>query len=254
MSAKMSAARRAAFLKGLAETGNVTVSAERAKVSRSWVQLHRSTDPEFDSACRAAVAEARERLSGHGERRPPSGWGFAGGEELVVRGTGGARPSTRSGPARGRRVQVARARIRQWTGRAERRFLEALAATCNVKAACAAVGLTPASAYGHRNRWPAFARQWDEALETGALKLDLAIIETAKNIFSDAPPDLSLPIPDMTFDQAIQALRLHQRRLSGTGGRPGRLPVNEPDIEEVRAEVLRKVAVMEKARARGWRG
>ena len=62
MSAKISASRRAAFLKALGETGNQTLSAERAKVSRSWVTAQRARDAGFDGAVRAAIEAARERL------------------------------------------------------------------------------------------------------------------------------------------------------------------------------------------------
>jgi hypothetical protein len=56
MSAKTSAARRAAFMAAVAETGNRTLAAERAKVSASWVTLHRATDPAFKAELEAAVA------------------------------------------------------------------------------------------------------------------------------------------------------------------------------------------------------
>src|SRR5438034_5024352 len=68
---KMSAARRGAFLKSLAETGNQTLSAERAKVSRSWVCLQRSTDAGFDAACGEAIGAAHEALSPALLARPP---------------------------------------------------------------------------------------------------------------------------------------------------------------------------------------
>ena len=50
MSKKITATRCAAFLKALAETGNQTLAAERAKVSRSWVVLHRGRDAAFDQS------------------------------------------------------------------------------------------------------------------------------------------------------------------------------------------------------------
>ena len=62
--------RRAALLRALAETANQTIAAARAKVSRSWVTLHRAEDPGFRAAIEAAVAEAKVALgSGRGERR-----------------------------------------------------------------------------------------------------------------------------------------------------------------------------------------
>lgn len=119
MSAKTSPQRRAAFLRALRESGNQTIAAERAKVSRSWVQLHRSTDPQFKADVAAAVGEAKAAFLAcreSGSMTPPKGWGHLDGEELVVRGSNG------------RRVQVARARLHQWTPRLEDRFLATLAA------------------------------------------------------------------------------------------------------------------------------
>ena len=77
-------------------------------------------------------------------------------------------------------MQIARARLKQWTPRIEDRFLAVLAATCNVKAACAEVGMTAASAYAHRKRWPAFAGRWDEAVEEGYARLEFALVENAE--------------------------------------------------------------------------
>ena len=70
MSRKFTAARRNAFLRALEQTGNQTLSAERAKVSRSWVCLHRRNNPEFDVACREAIAVAKMMLSDDGSREP----------------------------------------------------------------------------------------------------------------------------------------------------------------------------------------
>ncbi|MFN3625989.1 MAG: hypothetical protein ACK4TP_18290, partial [Hyphomicrobium sp.] len=255
MSAKFSSARRAAFFKALSETGNITVSAERAKVSRSWVQLHRSTDPEFDSACRASLDVARSKLldrarderSGgkRGANRPPSGWGFAGGEELVVKGT-------RS--ATGRRVQVARARLKQWTPRAERRFLEALAATCNVKAACAEVGLTQASAYAHRKRWPAFADKWDQVIDDSMWRIEAALLEAGGNPLSaadDAPIDV--PIREMSAAEALYMLEMHKRRVGDEGRTAGRSagPAGPADYEKLATAIERSLDLLDRRREAG---
>lgn len=235
MSAKISAARRSAFLKALRETGNVTVSAERAKVSRSWVLLRRKGDAEFDRACRGALAAAKARLSGADGRRPPSGWGFLDGEELVVKGSNG------------RRVQIARARARQWTPRVEQRFLATLGATCNVKAACAEAGMTAASAYTHRKRWPGFERRWDEAIETGYARIEIALLESACGLLSAHEPPAVAPMPDMTAEQALQLLHMHKHQVKGIGRRPG-LPERQPTWEEVGAYFTRRIEAIERAR------
>ncbi len=232
MSAKISPARRAAFLKAVRETGNQTIAAERAKVSRAWVQLHRSTDPQFKADVAAAVAEARACLSHAEARKPPSGWGHLDGEELVVKGTNG------------RRTQIARARLKQWTPRGEDRFLQTLSATCNVKAACAEVGLTQASAYQHRERWPRFAERWAGAVWTGYVRIEGALAEHAENLFSrsEIPPEIDMP--PMTVEQAIHVLHMHKNEVRGIGRRPGRWR-RPRRLEEVHDSILRKIEAIE---------
>ena len=206
MSRKFSAQRKGAFLTYLGQTGNITLSAERAKVSRSWVRLHRSEDAAFHAACREALAEARVRLRtcpppappayGRGEasRRPPVGWAFQDGEELVVNGSNG------------RRVQVRRAKLSQWTARVERRFLAVLRCTCNVKAACRDVGLWPPSAYAHRQRWPDFARRWDEAIAMGTSELRFRVLHSIRRHFDPEIPEAEAPVSGITISDAIRYL------------------------------------------------
>lgn len=208
MSRKTSAARRAAFFAALRETGNQTIAAERARVSRSWVQLQRSADPRFKADVDAAVAEAKARLSGAASGKPPAGWGSQAGEELVLRG------------GRGKRVQIARARLRQWTPRLEERFIRALTATCNVKMACREAGLSYASVYKHRERWPDFAARWDAAIPAGWKNVDAALVWGAIALFDPEvePPEALGP---MSVDQAITVVSVHQRRAIGLGKWPG---------------------------------
>lgn len=246
MTAKLGQARKDAFLAALRKTGNQTIAAEKAKVSRSWVQLHRTGDAAFRRAVDEAVADAkaalREAQREHGNGcKPAPGWGFLDGEELVVRGTGGS--------GGGKRVQIARARVRGWSPRVEERFLSALGATCNVKAACAEVGLTPASAYGHRKRWPAFARRWDAAVAEGYARIEIGLIECAGSFLSgdalpDALPDAG-PLSGMTVDHAIHLLHMHKHQVHRIRGRPG-LRARVPDFAEVRASILRKIEAVER--------
>lgn len=229
MSKAFGAARRAAFLRALAETGNFTLAAARAKVSRSWVTLHRAEDPAFRAAGDAAVAAARERLiAGAESTQAPAKWGLQGGAALVVRGTNG------------RRVQIAQARVKQWDPAAEARFLQTLKATCNVKAACAAVGLTQASAYGHRKRWPRFADRWDDAIGEGAMRLEVALLENGGNVFEGVPQPDDMPFPPMTVMEALLLLSLNQKRLYGTGKAPGREP-RRKTLDELAPQLIRRV-------------
>ncbi len=250
MSHKTSPARRAAFFRALRATGNQTLACERAKVSRSWVQLQRATDPQFRAEVAAAVAEAKAHLdpstgSGQarwdGTRKPPSGWGHLDGEELVVKGTGGS--------GGGKRIQIARARLKQWTPRVERRFLTALMATCNVTAACAEVGMSPSGAYAHRRRWPRFAALWDEAIAEGYARIEIALLENGLNLFGETelPPDT--PLRGMDVAQAIRLLHMHKHGVLGIGKAPGKSWRPPPTLAELRPGILRKLAVFKAGRA-----
>jgi hypothetical protein len=236
MTAKFGLARRRAFLAALAATGNQTLAAERAKVSRSWVTLHRASDPKFRRAMDEAAAEARAALSGHGSRKPPGGWGYLDGEELVVKGTGGS--------GGGKRVQIARSRIKQWSPRAEKRFLTALSATCNVKAACAEVGLTPASAYAHKRRWQGFADRWKQALEDGYAQLEAGLVFAAGNFLS-GEAEVG-PIRDVTMAHALEIweARERQRRAQSARRRSPGWRAQEPDIEKITAHIARVANVI----------
>lgn len=257
MSHKTSPARRAAFFSALRETGNQTLACERAKVSRSWVCLHRRTDPGFDAEVRVAIAGARASLANAPGQarstrkcnRPPRGWGHLDGEELVVKGTGGSalRPA-QAGPA-GRRVQVARARLKQWTPRVEQSFLAALMATCNVKAACAEVGMSAAGAYAHRKRWPCFAELWDEAVREGYARIEVALLQNGLNLFSESelPPETELRGMDVA--QAIRLLHMHKYGVTGLGKAPGVRWRPPPTLAALKPGILRNLAIWQAGKA-----
>ena len=212
MTARFGRAREAAFLEELARCGNLTLAAEGCGVSRSWVGLRRKDCARFDEAVRRALDKARERLKAAAAdgREPPDDLRWFDGVALTVRGIGGAGAGTR-----GRRVQVGRARARQWTAAVEQRFLGHLRATCNVKAAAAAVGLSHSSAYAHRHRWPGFARAWDEALAQGSARLEAALLEGWRDAAGGPGPAEVPPVEPMSAEQALELLRLHRQREAG---------------------------------------
>lgn len=236
MVAKTSEARRRAFIAAVEETGNQTLAAERAKVSRVWVQLRRTDDPAFRAALDAAIASAKARLDAANTVTPKRTWCAQGGEELIVRGSNG------------RWTQVACARMRQWTPRTGARFLAVLSQTCNVKEACRAVGLSQASAYEHRRRWREFGDRWASAITFGYDTLSMALAASARAMLGD---DSVVPDPQLgpiTVDQAIQALWLHRARVCGVGRPPGHYPKVRDDGEITRV-VLRKIEVLKRAKA-----
>jgi len=118
--------------------------------------------------------------------------------------------------SRGRRVQVARARLHQWTPRVEARFLALLERTCNVRLALREVGFTAASLHEHRRRWPAFDERCEDALDIGYQRLDGGVVTAGLLGLNPRLADhyeLSPPmVAPMSADDAIRLLRLHERR------------------------------------------
>jgi hypothetical protein len=244
MSHKTSPARRAAFIAAVAETGNQTIAAERAKVSRSWVHLQQSTDPAFRAELDAAIATAKtsfDRLRTNGNRgsnQPSAKWAYLDGEELVIRGTNGVR------------AQISRARLKQWTARTEAVFLRTLAATANVKAACAAAGLSVPSAYVHRSKYPAFAKRWAEAIEIGAERLEWQLLESGCNAFEPASIDPTAPIPPMDVEHAIRMVGMYRKADGWHGGNRSHRHARVRTLKEVMPSLQRKLAAVERAQAR----
>jgi hypothetical protein len=236
---KITKARREAFLRVLGECGNQTLAAERARVSRSWVCKWRGLDPDFDAAVKAACEAAKARLQEEGRDGtvPPRGWGHLDGVELAVRGSNG------------RRVQIARARLGDWSPAVERRFLDALGATCNVKAALAEVGKSKGSAYTHRKRWPAFAKKWHDVIKEAYASLEIALLQNAENLFSTPDYAPETVIRDMGVGHAIHLLHMHKNKVLGIGGKPGQRWRRPKTLDEVRGSILRKLEAIENGRA-----
>jgi hypothetical protein len=159
--------------------------------------------------------------------------------ELAVRGTAGGGQ---------RRVQIARARLRDWSPAAERRFLDALGATCNVSAALAEVGKSKGSAYTHRKRWPAFAKLWDQVLEEAYAALEISLMQNACNLFSAREYLPETVIRDMSVADAIHLLHCQKNKVLGIGKAPGKSWRRPRTLDEVRGSILAKLEAIERAR------
>jgi hypothetical protein len=138
----------------------VTLSAEQAGVSRSWVSLTRRSDAAFDARCRAAKAASAERLAASGCNRPPGAWTQRGGVDLVVHRSGRRPP------------QLVRGSGMAWTPRAEERFLGKLRQCNNLGLACALADMTLSSYEAHWRRWPGFRSRVSEARAFAGAYLD----------------------------------------------------------------------------------
>ena len=148
-------------------------------------------------------------------------------------------------------TKIVRTTGQRWSTEAEETFLEELAATANVSASAEACGFSDTAIYKRRMRDPGFAAAWAAALEQGYAKLEAMLVETATESLRREPIAGDRPPPAIGFNDALNLLKLH--RASVRGGKPQRYAWRrqEPDIEDVRAEILRKVAAMERAEERG---
>jgi hypothetical protein len=180
-------AHMVAYLRALAETGNATLAAAQAGVSRDWAYKKRKQDARFDGWCREMGSQAKARL----------------------------------------RVQQRRARAGGWTGELEERFLAALGATCDVPLAASSVGLTAPTAYRHRTHRPRFAFRWAKALRRGREMQELPWFESAQCFFERQPVPADNPVKVTSIDEVLRMMarceRADRRRGSAARTPPPRL-------------------------------
>lgn len=150
-------------------------------------------------------------------------------------------------------VQVERRMGHRWSASAEALFLEHLEATCNVMASATAAGFSTTAVYARRRSYDAFRAAWASALDTGYARLEMALVCAATNLLepvvvadgADASAAAPAPVGAMTAREALQVLRLH--RFGARGGAPQRFDwrAKAVDPDAMRAEILRKLAVVE---------
>ena len=112
----------------------------------------------------------------------------------------------------GRVVQLKRSAGKRWTEETERRFLAALAGSCNVRLAAAELGLCVHTAYKRRRNDPGFARAWDQAIEIGRHELESSIHENLNHFFDREMPEPQTPMRDVSVMDAIRLVRLYEKR------------------------------------------
>lgn len=143
-----------------------------------------------------------------------------------------------------------------FTAARQQRFLEALAYSCNVKAAAAYAGVSYHIPYRHRLRTPAFAEQWREALLIGYDRLEALVLEHAGagQVLDPGDADAieaSGALPPFDFDRAVQVLAQYRKLRDGApqvhrGRRPG--PPATP--EETNAALMKAIEAAQKRLAR----
>jgi len=229
-------AKRARFLRVLGETGNATEAARAAGVQRMIpYNLCRRDEwfaRDWDQAVSAAADRVRTREKGE------LGW-----VRRSARGT----------------TQLATVRANMWTARDDRAFLRLLRQTGNVNASARAIGRHPDCAWRRRSTSAEFAHAFEQALADAHVRLEYGLVDYANQLIDDARDDHETQAgregeqdcgqivtrTDASF--ALQVVKWLDARKGGA--RRGNLSP-EPSIEEVRAEVLRKVEAIQRQEER----
>ena len=81
----------------------------------------------------------------------------------------------------GSKLQMRKARPRDWTREKEAKFLSVLADTCNVTRASDEAGVSMSAAYKRRRDNAAFRAAWLEAISVAYQRLELVLLDRAFN-------------------------------------------------------------------------
>ena len=243
---KVDAARRCAdLLVALARTANVRQALRETGVSAYWAYRRRAADPDFDARWRTAVRTGRRVLAGQVRARA---------RDVGAPRPGAAQKLTVAGSSGKGTLRLERPGPDSFTDDRRTAFLDALRATCNVRAAAAATGVSATGAYRHFHRDAAFRAAWEAALDEGRVHLEMALLGAARALFEvpdaqSTPPVVPEGITGMDAKVALQMLRLHSP--AGDGARRARGQWTKPaDPDETRREILAKIAAVRAARAR----
>ena len=138
--------------------------------------------------------------------------------------------------ARRRRVSASH---RHWTKAHERKFLEGLAALCNVKLAARQAKVSTSAAYVRRTKDATFRAAWEAALATGYAQLELMMLERAlhgveKTVI--ARDGTKTAMREFNDRVALALMRMH-RDTAKTADEP----VADVEYEEARDRIIARI-------------
>lgn len=151
------------------------------------------------------------------------------------------RASGKDGP------QVIQSKGKRWSDEAEAKFLDALAASCNVTFAAKAAGFSKVAIYNRRRNDPCFAERWQAALAQGYARIEMALVARAGDALEGLAIDPDTPFPEMTVRDAIAILQLHKSSVKGEGAHPG-WRARPRSLDEMRGSILTKLEAIETMR------
>lgn len=133
----------------------------------------------------------------------------------------------------------------RWTKAMRADFLDHLAATCNVKASAAAIGVNPASVYALRRHDPAFVAEWDKALDHGYQLLETMLVGHALTGNGGQQVDDGVPaFGKVEVDTALRVIAA-RRSIGADRTRRGETPRPRATKAETDAAILKKLNAIE---------
>lgn len=247
-----------AFLRALERTGEVEAAARDAGIDKSTAYLRRKSHPDFAESWE----EALRLHAGRADEEVKERVGFWG------RVKAGAFPASVTPPpaprhqGEGRRKdellastalggQVRRVGPGRWNAAAEQSFFDELAASANVKRACAAAGVSTNAVYARRMKRPDFRAKWDAVLETGRAAIEMHLVAAAKTSFEPDALDLGeAAAPNVTVAEAIRIVQLHGSKAERQSIEQIEPP--EEEIDAVRERLFRKLERLRKRELPNW--
>ena len=222
------ALENARFVAALRRTGNPRLAADLLGVHRSTYTKRRAKCAIFAQAWDAAIAFAHAAFHEAGGQAPP-GTVTRNCPHTVTRNCPHSPPlrtqggELHVGRTRNGRLQLRRAPKGWMTKAGEQAFFAALSATANVRLSAAATGFTHSAFYQKKATRKPFAREMRLAHKMGYDRVEMALHAAA---WPDSDEDDAWrhneppPIPQMTVDQAIQLLCLHEKSVRQSWDRP----------------------------------
>jgi hypothetical protein len=143
--------------------------------------------------------------------------------------------------------QVRKQRSGGWTAGKKKRFIETLAATCNVRRACARVAMSDRGAYAERVKDAAFREDWQTTLESSRGVLQTMLIERSARGSrppADADSDDDTPFDDPARMDTALALTLLKQHEGGDTRWRGSRPPRYATREETDAEIVRRLKIL----------
>ena len=144
-------------------------------------------------------------------------------------------------------TQLVKAGAGRWNAAAEARFLAEMARTCCAERAAEAAGFSTTTLYNRRKHYPDFAEKWRLAEEEAKGRLHRFVVSAGIATF-DPTAGLDEGLPKVSMAEAIAILRLKSPSTApeaSVAGAASRYAPREPSIEEVRANILRKLDAIE---------